>query len=330
MRLSDLKPKQWTPEQLATLQPVVAPEGEGNKPSPKKDKEPWGVVRSTTPSGIEIYYQAGPKRLYRLGQHLPDIEGMDWVEVPSPSTILEVLEKGGLSWWGMKVGVAASLVTLTLNDLRNDWQHYDGPVVDEVIQRIKAQNLDVNKVKGQAADRGTNVHTALESWVETGVLPDPKFFPENEAGYVKGLVQFLKDTHPVPEFSELMVASTEYGYAGRFDLVAELTGTKYVSKIYPKNPSIVNQLQPGGRWLLDLKTSKDDYPGYHLQLAAYEHAMVESGYGQVDKTAIVRVTADGRYELSVGQALPEEFAAVMEVDRILKRIEKARKAAKRK
>lgn len=321
MKLSELK-----------TGPVVASaegEAQASPPAPKKD-EPTGVVEVTTPTGIQIYFQQGPKRLYRVLE--PNINAT-WREVSSPSTILEVLEKGGLSWWGMKVGIEGVVRLIKEHGLVvNPDIELVNPAgfVDEVVEQLKTQKLTVNHVKGQAADRGTNVHTALESWVESGVLPDPKFFPDNEAGYVKGLVQFIKDTQPVPEHSELMVASTEYGYAGRFDLVAELTGTKYVSKVYPKNPSIVNTLQPGGRWLLDLKTSKDDYPSYHLQLAAYEHAMVESGYGQVDQRGLVRVTADGKYELAVGVALPEEFAAVMEVDRIIKRIEQARKAAKRK
>ena len=121
--------------------------------------------------------------------------------------------------------------------------------------------------------------------------------------------------------SELIVGSAEFGYAGRFDIVAKLRGTKYVSKCYPKRSSLVETLPPGARWMLDLKTSKAVYPSYHLQLGGYEGAFEEDGYKPVDQTGVVRVTADGKYELVPGRALHADFLAVLDVYRVIRQIE---------
>lgn len=48
-----------------------------------------------TPSGLEVYFQSKPKRMYRV----------NGVEVPSVTTVLGVLDKPALPFWGNKVGV---------------------------------------------------------------------------------------------------------------------------------------------------------------------------------------------------------------------------------
>jgi hypothetical protein len=304
-------------------------EGTVQKGTTPSVEEPWGVSQVLTPSELEIFYQAGPKRLYRIrdiadptGQIIyHDVAGTDdpdfpWIEVPSVSTVLDVLEKGGLSWWGMKVGIAGALCTTAQEELLNDWPGLDGPEVDVIVKRLQAANLDVNKVRDKAADRGTNVHSALESWVESSVTPNPDLFPENERGYVQGLVAFINDAHPHPLHSELMVASTE-GFAGRFDLLANLDfAGSVVTKTYPKRAPIRSDVS--GAWLLDLKTSKDVYPSYHLQLAAYRQAMTECGYGEADHAGVVRVTADGRYELVESTATFEDFLHVLRTYHVVK------------
>jgi hypothetical protein len=264
------------------------------------------VAQAVTPSGLEIYYQAGPKRLYRIF----DVNKHDWIEVPSVSTILEVLEKGGLSWWGMKVGIEGVRELARMNVLvpadfeldQLDGSDPDAWTTDAIVRSMTEHKLTVNYTKDKAATRGTNVHTALETWAETGVIPDPQFFPENERGYVEGLGAFLRDATPLPHHTELMVASTA-GFAGRFDMVASISGN-IVTKTYPKKAPIRKQLS--GRWLLDLKTSKGVYPSYKLQLGAYRGGLVECGYEDVDHAGVVRVTPEGKYELVESHATLEK------------------------
>jgi len=291
-------------------------EGDVQKGTSPSVEEPWGVANSVTPSGLEVYYQAGPKRLYRIRNTWrgPEVDiPSEWQEVPSVSTVLDCLEKGGLSWWGMKVGVEGALHLI-------DSGFASSPEDDaeRVIELLKEHKLTVNHVKNQAADRGTNVHSALESWVETGVTPDPNLFPENERGYVQGLLAFINDAHPHPLHSELMVASMK-GFAGRFDLLANLDG-EVVTKTYPKRKPIRSQIS--GAWLLDLKTSKDVYPSYHLQLAAYREAMTECGYGTADHAGVVRVTSDGRYELVESKASFDDFLHVLNTYHVIRGLKK--------
>ena len=83
-----------------------------------------------------------------------------------------------------------------------------------------------------------------------------------------------------------------------------------------------------GKWLLDLKTSKDVYAGYKIQTAGYRQGLLECGYGEVDHAGIVRVTRDGKYELveakdkSGGDVTYEDFLNVLSVYRTIRRIER--------
>jgi hypothetical protein len=266
--------------------------------------EAYGVSTSLTPSGLEIYYQAGPKRLYKIrGESPGNWRQEDWRVVPSVSTVLDILEKGGLSWWGMKVGVEGVIELGRREKLALD------ETADEIVALLTAEKLTVNHVRDKAADRGTNVHSALESWVETGITPNPDLFPESERGYVQGLVYFINDAHPTAIYSELMVGSAEHGFAGRFDLFANLDFSgEVVTKTYPKRTPLRETFQ--GTGLIDIKTSKSVYSSHHLQLAGYEGAMVEGGYPAPDWTAVLRLTDDGRYELVRGVATFDDFLAI--------------------
>ena len=287
---------------------------------------PSGVAEVITPAGIEIHYEAAPRRLYRI--RLDEAESSmalyaNWEEVPSVSTVLGVLDKPALVWWGMKVGVAGLCELIDYQHVTLSRQYPESSLEieqsqDEIIELLKRQKLTVNHQRDKAADRGTNVHSALEAWAETGVTPDPRFFPENERGYVQGLVNFINDAHPHPLASEVMVASLD-GYAGRFDLLANLDfAGKVVTKTYPKREDKRDQVN--GAWLIDLKTSKDCYPSYHLQTAAYFRALGECGYHLPDKYGILRVTEDGRYELVESRAIYEDFKRVLDAYNSIERI----------
>lgn len=305
---------------LADLRASASKAGETGGPLPPTP-EPVGVVQSTTPAGIEIYYQAGPKRLYKikpsgLSEGLWNYD--EWREVPSVSQVLDVLEKGGLSWWGMKVGVEGLQTLLNI-----EWEqlpvHWHLASVEEIVALLTERKLTVNHVRDKAADRGTSVHKALEAFAETGVVPDPKFYPENEQGYVAGLVAFINDAHPNTLSSELMVASAKHGFAGRFDWLAGLDfAEEVVVKTYPKKKPV--RAAVSGGWLIDLKTSKGVYSSYKLQTAGYEGALIECGYPAPDHKGILRVTEDGRYELVESHATFDDFLAVLKTYHVLQRL----------
>lgn len=338
MSLSDLRSSARAAARPKATEEVVAESGTTDELAPPVQaevgapatQEPVGVVQSTTPAGIEIYYQAGPKRLYKikpsgLSEGLWNYD--EWREVPSVSQVLDVLEKGGLSFWGMKVGVQGC-VELWKEGYFSEMPaapppeiaHFiDPPYAEQIVDQLSARKLTVHHVRDKAADRGTSVHKALEAFAESGVVPDPKFYPENEQGYVAGLVAFINDAHPNTLSSELMVASAEHGFAGRFDWLAGLDfAGDVVVKTYPKKKPV--RAAVSGGWLIDLKTSKGVYSSYKLQTAGYEGALIECGYPAPDHKGILRVTEDGRYELVESHATFDDFLAVLKTYHVLQRL----------
>lgn len=287
---------------IAELKKTVAPAPSAESKADVKAEEPQGTTE-TTPSGVEILYQWAPRRLYRLRQPGGQWSGgpmlpHEWREVPSVTTVLGVLDKSGpLVWWSQKIGVDGLLTLLREGKVK----HRDIHDVDaqQIVDLLVEHKLSVNHVKDSAADRGVNVHGALEQWAEHGIQFHPDDYPEHERGYIEGLVSFIvslqNDVGGIE--TELMVGSLEHSYAGRFDLVLTLSKpVEVVTRCYPKKPSKVEEI-PAGRYLLDLKTSKRVYDTHFLQLEAYEAAAVECGYQPTDHRGVVHVTADGRYEL---------------------------------
>lgn len=282
---------------------------------------PRGVSEVVTPSGISIYYQAAPKRLYRV----------NGPERPSVSEVLDILAKGGLPWWGMETGVAGVLELLQEGNLQyhpqigwQDAESYETIPNESVIKLLTKHKLTVNHVRDQAGDRGTSVHTALELWAKTGKLAISNVFPPEEQGYVQGLNKFIVESGAAAVASEVMVASVKHKYAGRYDLDALLgdgaDGAQVFTHITPKGRGDKKEAIEDGLWRIDLKTSGAVYDSYHLQIEAYEEAARECGYPATENRAILRVTEDGRYELKRSKATFADFKAVLGAFRALQRV----------
>jgi hypothetical protein len=273
---------------------------------------------STTPSGTEIRFSPEPRE-YQILHPSDGDSPLGWLTVPSVTTILDVLNKPALPWWGMGVGVEG------VQELNRIVKNFDvlEYTKEEVVALLTEYKLTVNHVKGKAADRGTSVHAALEAWYvqkTTGnispdgnaYMPDPQFFPEEERLYVQGLVNFLTDAKLEPVASEVTVGSKSDGYAGRYDLLAYYGGEEVCTHLTPKKEKR-EALEPG-LYLFDLKTSSGVYPGSHFrQLAAYAKASVECGYETPDDCAVINVQKDGRYMVKRSNATYEDFQCVHEV-----------------
>ena len=282
------------------------------------------IVRDVTPSGIVVEYESQPKRLYRVGTDNGFGQEIHMAEVPSVTTVLDVLNKGGLTVWGMRVGIQGVLSLFDAQALTTmfDWQKdhevvavpqgedavpADVPSVEEL---MKEHKLTTNDVKNSAADRGTNVHDALEQWAKTGHLPSTGDFPESEVGYVSGLVAFLEDARPEPVRTEVMVGSVEHGFAGRYDLELRLNETRTLRRT-PKRA--YHDIGPG-TYLVDFKSSKSVYPSTHFrQLAAYEAARVECGYEPTDAQYVLNANGEGSYAFVKSTATLSDFLAVLSV-----------------
>lgn len=152
------------------------------------------------------------------------------------------------------------------------------------------------------ADRGTIVHSALESYLAGRPIDreavqaalDEKRVPRSlhrgAFGMIDGLLQFLDDKEPEVFWSESTVYSRKHGYAGTPDIIARL--------------SIGGSRVPA---IVDVKTSKDIYDDTGLQLAGYAKAdfvglddgtevpLIPTGE-PIDYGVVVRPTASGTYE----------------------------------
>ena len=304
-----------------------------------KSGQSTGTVE-VTPSGIPVYYQSQPKRLYRIGFKcaptcsLDDLlwdaqrDETDWCEIPSVTTVLGVLDKSGpLVWWSMGVGIEGVLELLKRRVLRED--HYalyyggvcgsDGWLGSEradknaIVSLLTEHKLTSNHVRDKAGDRGQAVHDALENWARHGHMPDPSIYPEEQEGYVRGLVAFLKDVPSAePVGTEVLVASSEYGYAGRYDLRIR-TNAEHQIVVRRTATRVRKRALKPGLYLADLKTSKAIYGSHARQLEAYEQASIESGYDPTDGRGVLLVTPDGGYEFKRSWATFEDFRVVLDV-----------------
>ena len=281
------------------------------------------------PSGIEIRYRAKPRGYEIRGKDqcrdclvndgLNDIEApylsycslcevTEWSEVPSVTTVLGVLDKPALPWWGMKVGVEG--VKELYEQHKVDCTRLS---TEAAIEALTNHKLTVNHQRDKAGDRGSRVHAAFEEWAKTERVPNPDDFSDEDRGYVKGLVKFLEEVQPRPRACEVLVGSLEHGYAGRYDLRALLERErKVVYKRTPKRGDHFARIAPGNL-LVDLKTSKSVYPSHSLQLEAYEQASVECGYPPTDARGILQVSDDGGYQFVRSVADFQDFANVLAV-----------------
>lgn len=288
------------------------------------DKTVWGST-TTLPSGIEVYFQEKPKRLYRVNGE----------EVVSVTQALDILHKPALIWWGQSTGVEGMLSLLQRGQIvTRPWEHEAGAkgfdiyaqepageqrvwkfaTKETVTALLTEHKLTVNHVRDAAGVRGQSVHDALQDWVENGTIPVPELYPEEEKGYISALIAFLTDLGPVTKAeTEVMVASAEHGYAGRTDVLCTHKACKLVTKKETpagRKPAVYTDF-PGGRVMFDCKTSKDIFITQFIQLEAYELALPESGYKPTKRRMIVNVNADGKYEVGVSRASSDHFLAVL-------------------
>lgn len=105
-----------------------------------------------------------------------------------------------------------------------------------------------NQARDTAAIRGTDVHTYAERIMRNEEVEVPHLL----VPYVEGYLHFLEDFEPTSVLDEVIVASREYGYAGRLDSAQNIPGLGFV--------------------IVDYKTGNRVYGEAALQVAAYRYA----------------------------------------------------------
>ncbi len=181
----------------------------------------------------------------------------------SVTTILSALGKPWLGAW------AAKMVAEYAYDFRSEWESL--PKV-RAIRLLKGAPWDKRDAAG---DLGTAVHDAIEAAVLGQTPPE---YAADVAARMAHWDRFLADYRPTFLASEAAVFSRKHRYAGTLDGIAKI-GDETL--------------------LIDVKTSKDVYPEYALQLAAYRHAEflglpdgTEAEIPATDGAAVLHITPD--------------------------------------
>lgn len=173
---------------------------------------------------------------------------------PSVTNVLSILAKPGLEAWKIEQGILAAL-TLPRNE--------DEPL-DDFAKRVVA---DMSSEVGRAADLGSAVHAAIEGYAQGRWLPEDQevarlFQPAREWFDAEVLA-----VHSV----EIAAAHTEWGYAGRVDLVATLKSTGRPTVIDFKTQKTRRDKDGSFKPILH-----DTWP---LQLEAYRQALASRDKG---------------------------------------------------
>ncbi len=206
-----------------------------------------------------------PALTYSDGAHRYRLDGR---YVPNVTTILNAgLPKPALVKWAPQV--VADHVVAHLEDItREVTVNGPGPTAAALAKLPDAK-------KDKAAAQGTAVHDLAEMVIH-GQRVD---VPPEIADRVRGYAEFLDSFGVEPLLTERMVANRATWYAGRFDLLADIGGV---------------------RWLLDLKTSRGVYGDTSLQLAAYAGAEFYVGEDgaeypmpHIERLGVVHITDQG-------------------------------------
>ena len=194
--------------------------------------------------------------------------GFYWIDQKpyvSVTKVLEVLDKPALRYWfGKEVYLAM------IKD----------PSLDEKTALAKPYEKS-----DKAKNRGTTVHSIVESWKTTGGVVEN----EQYKGYADAFRGWIEDNHVTLKEHERTVVSKEHGYAGTLDLLVGVNGS-------------------GKTWVIDIKTGKDIYPEAFLQLSAYKQALLEEGI-ETDKMAVLLLQENGTYKFAQGENQLAEFLA---------------------
>lgn len=256
--------------------------------------------------------QQYPVIVFDEDKHIYTVNGEQVLSVTQALDL--VTPKDALTWWGMRVGIAA-VITLCKEGKLN-WptiaaasptDHLAGECIEAPEQGVRNKKgvlktpiedlvvknrISTNHIRDEAGDRGTLIHDAINKIAIEDAVPDLDSVPEEFRPYIRAISLWWLDQEPEIIEQEIIVASVTHSYAGRYDTVCRI-GEE--------------------RLLVDFKTSKGIYEGHFEQLWLYEVARRELGMEPVDDMAIVRLGKDGDYEM-VRQWIPGPARAIAAIE----------------
>lgn len=238
--------------------------------------------------------------------------------VTSVTSALSVLDKSSLLKWYESMGIIGALelergpqpVVIPVRDEPLETREVRVPDLDpeEVPDVVRLAGMGAEAKRDAGGDRGNAVHEALLAYCSLGTIPTLSDFEPEHRGYVEGLCKWLAFVQPTPVLTECIVGDVQAGFAGRFDLLADID-----------NETV----------LCDLKTSKRAFLEHHLQLAGYEIGLATCRQEVVNRSCIVSVREDGTYLETDGLAEGRWFREVLIVSQMMKTLKKKVDAAEK-
>lgn len=204
--------------------------------------------------------------------------------------------RGGFYWLDDTPYVSVTTVLSVLDKKALQYwfgkQVYLAMVMDPSLSEKEALSAPYTTSKGAMA-RGTSVHAIVENYVHEQDYVNQA--SEEFKPYAQAFYNFVTD-HDVEILEhEKTLLSKKYGYAGTMDLLVKFKNS-------------------GRILVIDVKTGKDIYDDYFLQLSAYKQALHEQDGIEADMGIVLLSTGSngkptGKYKFQEADYCFDEFLA---------------------
>lgn len=226
-----------------------------------------------------------PEFKFDSKEHLYTLDGKPLMGC---TTVLNVINKPALIQWAANE---------TVRWIRENCEPLKSISIDEGVKyEVSDKALDKAKVahrkkKEKAADWGSIVHAAVESWIKSRQIPavvvvkevSYEVLPEHRTA-IDFFVKWAEDNKVQFFESEKQIYSKDWWVAGTVDFVCKIDGKLMVG---------------------DLKTSSDIYETMFFQTAAYAKMLIEMGeYPRFDGMVVVNCTKPKEVD---GKVIPGTF-----------------------
>jgi hypothetical protein len=281
------------------------------------------------PDGSTIYYDPDPAHAY-YGEIKPSktaTGGYSFTRssrLTGVSTIAKYLDASvdPLMHWAVgldHVGIA-ELVEQSMK-AHGDLTWLTNPkAIDAKLREAKATWSDV---RDRASVRGTNVHERIFLALATGSAPPSLAdLSEDERGYGQAAFAWWRDRKPSPVMAEQVTACFDKGFAGRFDLLADVERERFDRELPGDDVLDV-------RVLVDAKTREGGKArkSDHVQLPGYEDSNIACGIGPSDAQLVLILMPDGTYREEWCVGTREDFYAALVACQTGKSIDKRMREA---
>jgi hypothetical protein len=209
-------------------------------------------------------------------------------------------KRGGYYWYEGEPYVSVTKVLQVIDKpaLRH-WvgrEVYLAMVKEPTLSEQEALSAPYAKTRA-GAERGSAVHSIVESWKTTGRQIDT--IPDTYRPYAEAFYNWIKDNEVELQEHEKTVVSKDHRFAGTLDLIVKK--------------------KQDGLWIIDVKTGKDIYKEAHIQLSAYKHALNEDYGMDIKRCGVLLLQETGKYKFEETNDEFEVFLSCLNIWKFLNR-----------